>query len=45
MKSAVAHLKQLLDLGCVWTQAVQDTALAFACCPLALCEEYAVKYP
>ena len=40
MKEALAHFKQLLALGCDYTQAVKDTVLAFECNQFELQEAY-----
>ena len=40
MREAVAHFKQLLDLGCDYVQAVKDTVVAFECNQFALQEAY-----
>lgn len=45
ISEAVAHMQQLIELGCAYTQAMQEAAFAFACCPFALSEAYAVTFP
>ena len=45
MSEAIAHMKQLRDLGCGWVQAVTDTAHAFAVDQFELQREYQLVYP
>lgn len=45
MNEAIAHMKQLRDLGCDWVQAVKDTCYAFNVNQFALQREYQLVYP
>lgn len=40
MQEALAHMQQLLDLGCDYVQAVKDTVLAFNVDQFALQHAY-----
>jgi hypothetical protein len=45
MREAIAHMKQLLDLGCAWVQAVRDTVIAFEVDQYELQKEFQLVYP
>lgn len=45
MPEAIAYMKQLMDLGCGWSAAVQDTVVAFEVDQYSLQAAYQEIYP